>query len=175
MRGTTVPQTMHAPGRIADLRWPGSNADIRGLLERMQTLRTAVRAVRRTLVKNWRPRLRKREFLSSAANLATYIGLRRHDLRPIQDHLTTLGLSSLGRCEGHVMATLDAVIHALKQMTGAHIPRGRVASVARAITRDQVLLRRHTNRLVRRAVREPLDALHGDPADRSRSRLRARM
>ena len=147
MRGTTVPQTMRAAGRIADLRWPGSNADTRGLLERMQTLRTAVRAVGRTLAKNWRPHLRKREFLSSAANLATYIGLRRHDLRPIQDHLATLGLSSLGRCEGHVMATLDAVIHALQQMTGARVPRGRVASVARAMTRDQVLLRRHTNRL----------------------------
>jgi hypothetical protein len=96
---------MRIPRQIADLRWQGSNADIRGLLERMRTLRAAVRAVGRTLAKNWRRHLRKREFRSSAANLAAYIGLRRHDLRPIQDHLTTLGLSSLGRCEGHVMAT----------------------------------------------------------------------
>jgi len=113
----------------------------------MLALRAAVRAAGLTLARSWRPHLHNREFLASAANLAAYIGLRRHDLRSIQGHLAALGLSSLGRCEGHVMATLDAVIHALKQMTGMRVPRRHLAGVARAMARIPVLLRRHTNRL----------------------------
>ncbi len=113
----------------------------------MQALRDAVHVVGRTLARNWRPHLRKRGYLPSAANLAAYIALRRHDLRPVQGHLAQFGLSSLGRCEGHVMAALDAVIHALRQMTGRRVPRRHIASVAAAMTRDQALLRRHTNLL----------------------------
>ncbi|MBI3041273.1 MAG: pyruvate kinase [Betaproteobacteria bacterium] len=113
----------------------------------MHALRDAVRAAGSALAKSWRPHLLKREYYPSAANLAAYIGLRRHDLRAIQRDLTTLGLSSLGRCEGHVMASLDSVIHALKQMTGKRILRRRIAGVASAMTRDEVLLRHHTNRL----------------------------
>jgi pyruvate kinase len=44
-----------------------------------------------------------------AANLVHYLALRRQDLRPLQAQLVRLGLSSLGRCEPHVLATLDAV------------------------------------------------------------------
>ena len=57
-------------------------------------------------------------FVASARNLIHYIGLRRHDLRAIQDSLAGLGLSSLGRAEGHVLANLDAVLD--------HLRRGRV-------------------------------------------------
>jgi pyruvate kinase len=42
----------------------------------------------------------------SAVNLAHYIGLRKLELRDLQLELAALGLSSLGRCEGHVMDTL---------------------------------------------------------------------
>lgn len=136
-----------APAQAADRVWLGSIKDIRGLLERMQTLRAAVIAAGSAFAKSWRPYLRKREYYPSAANLAAYIGLRRHDLRSLQGYLATLGLSSLGRCEGHVMATLDAVINALKQMSGKRVLRRRVANVARAMARDEVLLRHHTNRL----------------------------
>lgn len=51
----------------------------------------------------------------SAANLAHYLALRRHDLRSLQEDLAEAGLSSLGRCESHVMATLDQVIALLIQ------------------------------------------------------------
>ncbi len=135
------------PPKIADLRLPGNNADPRTLLERLQALHTAVNEISHALAKNWRPHLRRRDYRWSAANLAAYIALRRHDLRPIQAHLATLGLSSLGRCEGHVLAALTAVIQALRQMTGGRVGRLRTASVALAMTRDQALLRRHTNRL----------------------------
>lgn len=51
----------------------------------------------------------------SINNLSHYIALRHHDLRHLQDKLAALGLSSLGRCEGHVLATLDQVIAVLSK------------------------------------------------------------
>ncbi|MFO7954733.1 pyruvate kinase [Thioalkalivibrio sp.] len=53
----------------------------------------------------------------SAANLAHYLALRGEDLRPLQDRLLRLGLSSLGRSESHVMAALDKVIGVLGAIT----------------------------------------------------------
>src|SRR4051812_32558684 len=52
-------------------------------------------------------------YLPSARNLIHYLGLRQHDLRALQRALATRGLSSLGRCEPHTLATLDAVLRAL--------------------------------------------------------------
>jgi pyruvate kinase len=54
--------------------------------------------------------------LRSARNLIHYLALRRTDLRPLQARLTALGLSSLGRSEAHVMATLDAVLRILYEL-----------------------------------------------------------
>ncbi len=42
----------------------------------------------------------------SAVNLAHYLGLRRQDVHQVQLELAAVGLSSLGRCEGHVRDTL---------------------------------------------------------------------
>lgn len=50
---------------------------------------------------------------ASARNLLQYLALRGHDLREVQEPLVALGLSSLGRSEGHVQATIDAVLDAL--------------------------------------------------------------
>ena len=131
----------------AKIGWKGGSPDIRGLLGRMLQLRGAVTRAGSALLRGWRPQLRRPGYFASAANLAAYIGLRRHDLRALQGILATLGLSSLGRSEGHVRATLDAVIHALKRMTGARVARQEIARVALAMGRDQVLLQRHTNQL----------------------------
>ena len=46
----------------------------------------------------------------SARNLVHYLALRAHDLRPLQQQLAWLGLSSLGRAESHVLANLDKVL-----------------------------------------------------------------
>ena len=54
--------------------------------------------------------------LKSARNMVHYLALRRTDLRPLQTRLTALGLSSLGRSEAHVMATLDAVLRILHEL-----------------------------------------------------------
>lgn len=53
------------------------------------------------------------EFKESARNLVHYIALRHFDIRDLQVQLTNLGLSSLGRAEPHVLASLRAVQQAL--------------------------------------------------------------
>jgi pyruvate kinase len=52
----------------------------------------------------------------SARNLLHYLALRRHDLRPLQLRLAALGLSSLGRAESHVLASIDAVLGTLHRL-----------------------------------------------------------
>jgi pyruvate kinase len=54
----------------------------------------------------------------SARNLVHYLGLRAHDLEPVQRVLAAHGLSSLGRAEPHVLANLDAVLCVLRALTG---------------------------------------------------------
>ncbi len=46
-------------------------------------------------------------------NLGHYLALRRHDIRSLQRRLMALGLSSMGRLEGRVLPTIDAVLSAL--------------------------------------------------------------
>lgn len=57
-------------------------------------------------------------FSSCAANLSHYLALRRHDIRPIQSGLAMLGLSSLGRLEGHVLPALQATRASLAAVIG---------------------------------------------------------
>lgn len=49
------------------------------------------------------------DFRKSARNLLHYLALRQHDIRDLQFQLAQLGLSSLGRAESHVLASLEAV------------------------------------------------------------------
>ena len=47
---------------------------------------------------------------SSIANMRAFLTLRQYDNRELQSALARLGLSSLGRSEGHVLATLEQVL-----------------------------------------------------------------
>ncbi|BBZ04046.1 pyruvate kinase [Mycolicibacterium chitae] len=58
------------------------------------------------------------EYRDSARNMVHYLAIRQHDLRELQGQLARLGLSSLGRSEPHVQATLRAVRAALTAMVG---------------------------------------------------------
>lgn len=58
----------------------------------------------------------------SAINLVHYLGIRRRDMRPLQERLAAAGLSSLGRMESHVLANLDAIIDLLRCALGMHPP-----------------------------------------------------
>jgi pyruvate kinase len=53
----------------------------------------------------------------SAVNLVHYLALRRRDVRKLQHELARLGLSSLGRCEAHVLASVDQVVRLLETLT----------------------------------------------------------
>ena len=57
-------------------------------------------------------------FSVAAHNLADYLALRNHDLRPLQERLVTAGLSSLGRGESQVRTNLARVIGMLGSAAG---------------------------------------------------------
>ena len=65
----------------------------------------------------------------SAQNLLQYLALRSQDLRPLQDSLARLGLSSLGRAEPHVLASINAVLHNLYLLNGRQPPEADAAIV----------------------------------------------
>ncbi|MGE5246943.1 MAG: pyruvate kinase [Verrucomicrobiota bacterium] len=92
---------------------------------------------------------------SSAANLLHYIALRRHDIRHLQEQLTALGLSSLGRAESHVLGTVDAVLGVLRQLggSGPAPASGRPGSPV-GFSEGKALLERHTEALLGTAPRQ---------------------
>lgn len=79
----------------------------------------------------WAAHLQRADFRPSAANLAEYLALRRHDLGTLQEELAFWGLSSLGRSESRVRANLDAVAASLAALAGRPLPDG-VARPSRA-------------------------------------------
>jgi len=90
----------------------------RKLFAELLDLRTQVYSEGQELCAKWGAHIQRASFQYSAFNLACYLALRRRDLRELQQALVPLGLSSLGRCEAHVLASLDAVINALASMCG---------------------------------------------------------
>lgn len=87
-------------------------------------------------------------YRESARNLVHYLGLRRRDLRPLQLSLARLGLSSLGRAESHVLATVNAVLEILHRLTGTrHPPAATPAGVIDFATGER-LLAEHTEALL---------------------------
>lgn len=94
-------------------------------------------------------------YRKSATNLIHYLALRRHDIRGLQDSLASLGLSSLGRAESHVMNTLESVLCVLRLMAGESRTES-AASGHPGFYEGNLLLTAHT------------DALLGNvPSDRS--------
>jgi len=62
------------------------------------------------------------DHLRSAQNLFHYLALRSQDLRPLQEQLVSLGLSSLGQAEHDVMGTINAVLRNLYLISGREPP-----------------------------------------------------
>ncbi|MGF1613105.1 MAG: pyruvate kinase [Gammaproteobacteria bacterium] len=62
------------------------------------------------IAQGWQSRLKREGFQRGADNLAHYLVLRRLDVRRMQAALAPWGLSSLGRVEGHVLPSLQAII-----------------------------------------------------------------
>jgi pyruvate kinase len=83
----------------------------------------------------------------SAKNLLHYLALRQHDLRSLQDRLASLGLSSLGRAESHVLASIEAVLGVLRQLVGGK-QRPAAAGSQVGFEEGRMLLDEHTERLL---------------------------
>ena len=95
-------------------------------------------------------------FRNSARNLLHYLSVRQHDIRGLQQDLHSLGLSSLGILESHVLATLNAVIANLEVLAGASA--GPPPAPPVDFLTGPLLLRDHARRLlgpspVQRSVR----------------------
>jgi pyruvate kinase len=146
---------------------PRKNSEIEGVLKELTAIRTDMvsgAAVPKPLLDAVHANYR-----DSSRNLAHYLVLRRQDLRPLQLRLAALGLSSLGRAESYVLATVDAVLDVLHSL--AHRPWSPPPEEAAIVdfATGQRLLAEHTqtllgpapaSRSVRVMVTMPTEAAH---------------
>jgi pyruvate kinase len=88
------------------------------------------------------------EHRASARNLIHYLALRQGDIRSLQADLAELGLSSLGRLEGHVLATLEAVLGALHGLAGKRYSRPLDTGPGLAPRAASALLAEHSRSLL---------------------------
>jgi pyruvate kinase len=107
---------------------------VNGASGELETLETDVRAVRDAMLLAESARADEiaathPSHRRSAANLIHYLELRQHDVRDLQARLAAAGLSSLGRSEAHVLATVEEVLSVLARLNGNE-PPPRAAGVA---------------------------------------------
>ena len=123
---------------------PG-NADIEDILNELGVIRTNILselAMSKTRLDEVHANNR-----DSARNLLHYMALRRHDLRPLQLRLAKLGLSSLGRAESHVLATVNAVLGVLHCMLQCDWPHSSMEVPVMDFLHGERLLAEHTDAL----------------------------
>lgn len=101
---------------------------------------------------------------SSATNLIHYVALRDHDLRKLQKRLSDIGVSSLGRSEGHIMDDINRVLGILRRLerSSSALPKlgshgGRCESLLEKRT-DVLLGPKPAGRNVRIMVTAPSEA-----------------
>ena len=94
--------------------------------------------------------------LQSARNLVHYVSLRRHDIRELQQDLGRLALSSLGRLESHVIATLDALLALLYKIADKEWHGRAIEETFAEFDSGAALLEKHT-----------VESLGEAPADRT--------
>lgn len=97
---------------------PAQKFDLLSLYNELCQLRQSVLEQGSRLYHAWQPHIERNRFLYSAWNLALYLALRCHDLRPLQKQVLPLGLSSLGRGEARTMTNLDAIVASLGRICG---------------------------------------------------------
>ena len=84
----------------------------------------------------------------SASNLLHYLALRKRDMRPLQESLAALGLSSLGRSESHVLASVHAVLEVLHRLEGREWHRPATVEPEVSFDEGKALLATHTEALL---------------------------
>ncbi|MGD8644767.1 MAG: pyruvate kinase [Chromatiales bacterium] len=117
-------------------------------LERLKSQLGSLRAEARKLEQTYCEELQRIEpsHRNSARNLLHYLAIRQHDIRTLQQDLASLGLSSLGVVEPHAMASLNAVISILEQLTGNSF--GETPETTVDFRTGPLLLRDHTRALL---------------------------
>lgn len=88
--------------------------------------------------------------VDGALNLLHYLALRDSDVRDLQYELASLGLSSLGRSESHVLASVIAVRAALRRFLGEPVPSERAPV---SLRKGRHRIRRQTNALFGRKLK----------------------
>jgi len=103
--------------------------ELAGLLQRIETLRAEIAAEAPKLLARWGAGA---DAATGLVNLAEYVALRRNDLASLQTRLSFFGLTTLGRSEARVAATLEALAVTLGRLTGASAAPYPAESVMRA-------------------------------------------
>ncbi len=115
-----------------------------GLLDQIDDLLTSLRNAE-TSWAQWLPAIAP-EHQASARNLLHYWAIRQFDLRDLQAGLAEFGLSSLGRSEAHVQATLVAVRAAIAALADGNWQPPPPSAVP--IEQGPKILRQHTVELL---------------------------
>jgi len=105
------------------------------LYQALTELRAEVSTRSQQLLTRWQHLPVDSDFHDSAVNLADWLALRQCDVSELQGRLACLGVSSLGRCESHVIASIDAVLATLAVLahrTQPSHPPAKVFSQAKA-------------------------------------------
>ena len=102
--------------------FPKTSESVTELLGSVEKLRRSTVKEGRAIFRGWKPQIRRPEIAASLLNFAQYLALRHHDLRPLQERLMRHGLSSLGRLEGRVLVSLEAVEGALQALATGTAP-----------------------------------------------------
>ena len=88
------------------------------------------------------------DYLASAKNLLYYLALRSHDIQSLQVSLGDIGLSSLGRSEHNVLASIDAVLDLLHLLVKQSYNPSPMELPPLDIKDGQQLLKEHTECLL---------------------------
>jgi pyruvate kinase len=99
---------LNEPGRPA--------AEFRQLLHDVQGLRADLVAAEHRQAASIAAALPRHRY--SATNLVHYVELRGRDVRELQARLSRHGLTSLGRTEAHVLASIDDLLATLRRLVG---------------------------------------------------------
>ncbi|WP_084201365.1 pyruvate kinase [Geobacter pickeringii] len=136
---------MSAPGKGTTDRSGGWNrgellpliAELQELMQGMHALEEGCAPYQSAIHPQWR---------GSVNNLLHYLAMRRRDIRPLQDKLALLGLSSLGRAEKHVLASIASVHKILLSIAG--LPPTPPVELPVSFDAGRLLLEEHTERLL---------------------------
>lgn len=132
------------PSRTQDLALAWDCSVCNSLIEQLWEVRSAMLEYQRRLAP-WLAQVDPAH-QASAVNLAHYLALRRFDLRALQERLAAIGVSSLGRAEPHVLASLDKVLGILHRLAGRQwVPHTRDEPVGSQ--RGTALLQSHAQAL----------------------------